>query len=72
AARRSEAKCTFTVTYYKDPAKVEKEVRSFKGYVTSYSEVGELDAQRQCNWSIAVDGGIQYGEAATIAARKAK
>ncbi|WMB74221.1 hypothetical protein RA178_06290 [Shewanella oncorhynchi] len=72
AARQAETLCDFKVIYYKDPAKVEKEVRSFKGYVTSYSEVGELDSQRQCNWSVAVDGGITYGEGAVLVSAKAK
>ncbi|KJR15238.1 hypothetical protein [Vibrio parahaemolyticus] len=63
AARRSEALTSFTVTYYKDATKAAKETRTFKGYVNSYSESGELDSHRQCTWSIAVDGAITYGAA---------
>ncbi|EHM6953370.1 hypothetical protein KGV31_002169 [Vibrio parahaemolyticus] len=63
AARKSEALQDFEVKYYKDPSKADFEVRTFKGYVTSYGETGEFDAHRQCNWSIAVDGAVTYGAA---------
>lgn len=67
AARKAETKADFTVIYYKDPAKVESETRTFQGYVTSYGETGEFDAHRQCNWSIAVDGSVTYGAASRSA-----
>lgn len=63
AARKSEALSEFTVIYYKDATKAVSETRTFRGYVTSYGESGEYDAQRQANWSIAVDGAITYGSA---------
>lgn len=63
AARKSEALQDFEIKYYKDPSKADFEVRSFKGYVTSYSETGEFDSHRQCTWSISVDGGVTYGVA---------
>ncbi|MCU8498497.1 hypothetical protein M2G70_07440 [Vibrio vulnificus] len=69
AARKSEALTNFTVVYYKDPSKVDKEERTFKGYVTSYSESGEFDAHRQCTWSIAVDGAVAYGAEALRTAK---
>ena len=61
AARKSEALQDFEVKYFKDPSKVDFEIRTFKGYVTSYGETGEFDAHRQATWSIAVDGSINYG-----------
>lgn len=68
-ARTTNALSDFTVVYYKDSTKAASETRTFKGYVTSYGETGEFDAQRQCSWSIAVDGAVTYG---TASARKAK
>lgn len=67
AARKSETLQDFEVKYYKDPAKTDFEVRTFKGYVTSYGETGEFDSHRQATWSIAVDGAVTYGAASRTA-----
>lgn len=67
AARKSEALQDFEVKYYKDPSKADFEVRTFKGYVTSYGETGEFDSHRQATWSIAVDGAVTYGAATRTA-----
>ncbi|EKD9324325.1 hypothetical protein OS347_000750 [Vibrio vulnificus] len=67
AARKSEALSTFTVTYFKDPSRVDFETRTFQGYVTSYGETGEYNTLRQATWSIAVDGAITYGDASRAA-----
>ena len=61
AAKTSEALSAFTVTYYNNASKSESETRTFNGIVTSYSESGEYDSQRNVTYSIAVDGGVVHG-----------
>ncbi|EMU5562152.1 hypothetical protein WN238_001486 [Vibrio parahaemolyticus] len=72
AAKKSRTPVDFEVIYYMDEAKTASKAdkRTFSGYVTSYSETGELESHRQCTWSIAVDGGVTYASAAAAAAAK--
>lgn len=64
AARKSEARSEFVITYHQSAGSTAGKSFTFFGYVASRNISSEFDAQRTVTYSIAIDGDITEADVA--------